>query len=529
MGWLRPARTKRVLPDKLPASVTGRPQRTVDRRVQFFSANGGYDGARRDRTTHDWIPGNRSPYSLHMQDAAVLRERARDLVINNPHASSAVDAYIANVIECGITPKPRFDGKETRKQWSAAFDHWAANEADVTETQHLYELQTLFLTEVIVGGGCLQHYRVLRKTQRRRIQAAIELIPEERFADDHDTMVMFQNRKKSGNPISRGIELEASTGRRVAYWIRQTDPNDAQVGNIGEIIRIPADRARYSFIKTRVGQVRGMTLLAPVIMWLWKLGYYTDNELLSSAIKSCWSAVITTDQPQDYPDLADGDPDGSSTDLYGNDLEKIQPGMIGRLRPGEGVTGVGPNVPGSDSIAWLTMIQRAIAIGLHLSYEEMARDYSKGSFSSVRAAMNSDRKRFYMFQQFMAHEHCTPAYEFFARWAVLGGIQGFPTVEQFASNTDEWLSVRHQTPGWISVNPKEDAVAKDTSLANYSTTLEELGGADGEDWEDRLEQAARERERKIELGLEQDLPDTGMDNTNQTDGNQRQETGGRTR
>jgi len=66
-------------------------------------------------------------------------------------------------------------------------------------------------------------------------------------------------------------------------------------------------------------------------------------------------------------------------------------------------------------------------------------------------------------------------------------------------------------------------------LANYSTTLEELGGADGEDWEDRLEQAARERERKIELGLEQDLPDTGMDNTNQTDGNQRQETGGRTR
>lgn len=505
MGLLSTRRIDRRLPDKLPSSITGAgvSPRKRDRQTQFFGAR--YDGARRDRITEDWVPGNVSPFALHRADAALLRNRARDLVINNPHAASAIGAYVANVVECGITPKPQIDDRDTRRAWQDAWDYWAAVEADVTETQSFYALQQLWLREVLVGGGCLVHYRVLPRTGRRRIQAALDLIPEERFADDTDSWIAWHNRKKSGNPISRGIELDAATGRRIAYHIRQQEPNASQVGDWGEPVRIPADQARYSFLRHRIGQVRGITALHPVIIWLWKLGYYTDNELLASAIKSCFSLIITQDDTTDIDQLNDTENGtDSTTDIYGNELEKIQPGIVGRLNPGEGVQGVGPNVPGSDSVSWLLMIQRAIAIGTDLSYEELSRDYSQGNFSSVRAAANSDRKRFRSLQQFVISEFCKPAYPHFARWATMAGIDGMPTVTDFAANADEWLRVKWQPPGWMSVNPREDANAAAVKLSNGSTTLQEIGANDGADWEERMEQRARElaKARELDIPLE---------------------------
>lgn len=502
MGIFHTKRIDRRLPDRLPASVTGRPERKANRQEQFFGAR--FDGARRDRITEDWIPGNVSPYSLHRLDAAMLRNRARDLVLNNPHAASAINAYVANVIECGIAPKPQIEDRDTRMAWQDAWEHWAANEADVTETDHFYQLQSLWLEEVLVGGGCLVHYRVLPHTGRRRIQAALDLIPEERFIDDQDSWARWHSRQKSANPVSRGIELDPATGRRVAYLIRQQDPNASQVGVFGEPIRIPADQARYSsFTRRRAGQVRGYTALHPVIIWLWKLGYYTDNELLASAIKSCFSVVVKQQGYEDVAGFMDSEPGNvsSDTDLYGNELERIQPGVVARLQPGEDVAGVGPNVPGSDSVSWLLMIQRAIAIGAGLSYEELSRDYSQGNFSSTRAAANSDRKRFRTLQQFVIRELCRPTYQHFARWAAMAGIDGFPTVTEFAANADEWLRCKWQAPGWQSVNPREDANAAAMRLQNGSTTLEEIAGADGRDWEERLEQRARELDKANELGI----------------------------
>lgn len=510
IDWRRLWRTK-------PPIKAGR-----DRRAQFFSqsGSGGYQGAKRDRMTDDWRPRQLSPSSIHRMDAADLRNRSRDLVGNNPRAKSVVDAYVANVIECGIDPKPRLE-EGVRDQWSHAWNHWTgasglANEADITGQQPFNELTALWLEEIIVSGGCLVHYRVMRPSRNRRIPLALNLIPEEQFVDDQDDFIQFQNKKKSKNPVVRGVEIEESTGRAVAYWIRQAVlTSDYQ----DEPVRIPADQCHYSFFRKRVGQYRGVSLLHAAVMMLWKLGYYTDNELQASAIRSCYAAVIsqTPEDMQDGADFNDGDPDGPIVDQYGNPLEKLQPGIIARLTAPGKITGVGPNVPTSDSIGWVNFIERSIAIGANLSYEEIARDYSRGNFSSTRASANADRKRFRPMQKFVVNNLCAPTYRRFAQWASMRGIEGFPTMDAFSANMDEWLSVEWRTPGWASVNPWDDARAADLEIRNGMNTRENYVGARGKDWEDVLHQLGRENQTAEDNGLTfemlvaADSPDDGAD------------------
>lgn len=482
--------------------------RRNSRMMNFFSMGNsgtGFQGAKRDRLTEDWNPQALSPYALHRMDSDLLRRRARDLTINNPLAKSGISAYLANVIEGGITPKPKFDDEDRRKQWINAWDHWGAHEADITGNQHIYELMTLWLNEVIEAGGCLIRKRVLPKRGRRN-RAAIELIPEERFCEDGDTFTLMRNRRKSTNPISRGIEIDSATGRTVAYWIKPIEPNDVSAGGDQfDPIRIPAEECHYGFFRKRIGQVRGDTMLAPIVQLLWKLGYYTDNELMSSAIKSCFSALIISDGPGDWPVLDDAESGtGSTTDAYGNALEKLQPAMIARLQPGEDIKGVGPNIPSGDSTPWISLIQRTISVGIDLSYEEMVRDYSKGNFSSTRASSNADRKRFRPMQKFCINHFCNPVYDHWARWAVMAGTDGFPTQVSFAAAADEWLAVAWRPPGWLSVNPRDDALAADIRLKNRTQTREDIFASEGKDWEEKFEQMGKEEAKAESVGIELD-------------------------
>lgn len=470
--------------------------------LKAMSGRGGFNAAKSDRFSDDWVPPQTHPSALHRTDSKSMRNRARDLVMNNPLAKGGVDAYIANVLERGITPKPKDVDETRRRLWVSAWNHWSGDydrEADITGHQHLYELQALWLEEVIVAGGCLLHFVELPRRSGRRLPLALELIPEERFADDNDDFIRFQNAKKSGNPIIRGCEVEASSGRTLNYWIRPQDLTGYD--QLLDPKPLPAADCQYAFLKKRIGQYRGHSWLHAAVMWLWKLGYFTDNELMASAVKSSFAAVITTEDGDGIPTLSDGDGEPSA-DEYLNPMEKLQPAMIARLRPGEGITGVGPNVPGSDSEAWIVFIERCIGVALGLSYEELCRDYSKGSFSSTRASANADRKRFRMVQQFAIRHFSSPVWKRFAMSSVRAGTQGFPSPAEFVGNMDEWLDVAWRAPGWASVNPLDDARAADINLNNGKTNLEEEAAADGgPDWEDRLEQRSREQTKTDDLRL----------------------------
>lgn len=513
----------RVEPDRRP--------RTAHARDNFFAMQGGFRGGQSDRLTEAFNPGDVGPNQAHRGGGRTMRQRARDLVLNNPMAASAVDAYVTNVIQCGITPKPSFDDRDARKKWVSAWNRWggmtahSTRESDVTGQDTLHDQQALFLTEVIVGGGCLVHFVELPR-RGRTIPLSIELLPEERFADE--VLISGPNRK-TANPVTNGVEFEESTGRAVAYWVRQQDSDTNPLGTTFEPVRLSRDECEYAFFRRRIGQYRGHTLLHSAIVWLWALGYYTDNELIASNAKSSYAYMIQTDLSADsgfdWNELADSSPSTGTTDFYGNPLMQHEAGKIFRGAPGDKVQAVGPNVPGSDSSSWIEMIQRSIAFGCGLSYEEVCRDFSKGSFSSVRASRQSDQQRFRRVSDFTISRLNNPTWSRFASAGVRAGLDGFPTAAEYVSNQDEWLAVKWEGPSWESVNPSDDAKADNIKIGNGTKTRSACIPGDFDDHVDELK-----REAKALEGLSFDAGDPNAD-AGATDGQleQQQSTKGRGR
>ncbi len=459
----------------------------------------GFAAGRIDRLTDHWNPGSIGPNRLFERGGRVMRERARDLVINNPYARSALRKFLVNVIRTGIMPKPQFADRAARKSWVRAFKRWgghsahATREADITGDQTYSELQALWLSEIIVAGGCLTNYVELPR-KGRTIPLAIELIPEERFADH---VTSFGRNPKTANRVHQGMEYDQATGRRIAYHLMPEIPNDVALQNIAPF-RLPATTAEYAFFKQRVGQLRGWSLLHAAVIWLYSLGFYADSELAASNVKSQFAAMIktSTDAEFDWPDLNDSSPDTGACDINGNPLEKLEQGMLWRGAPGDEIVGIGPNVPPSDSMPWLQLIQRSISVAVDQSYEEVTGDYSQGNMSSIRMSAESVRNGYRCLQKFANNHFGHPTWKRFADHGVRAGLDGFPRPAIYQSEMDEWLAVNWSAPNWSSPNPVHDATAREIDKRNGFLTDREVVESRGDDLEDHYDQLKREADDK---------------------------------
>lgn len=460
------------------------------------AAAGGFIGGKRDRITDDWDPGPIGPNRAFQMDGKRLRERAWDLFWNNPFATSAINAYVANVIECGILPERDEDWEWEWDRWAGLTPH-ATRECDITREQTIHELAATWLIEMLVGGGVIAHFVTMPK-RSRRIPLAVELIGEDRFADHLDS---WGRNAKTANRVIQGHELDPATGETIAYHVYRGNPHDVDLDPFSTL-RLPREVCEYAFLKERSRQKRGTTALKSVVMWLWALGYYTDNELAGSNAKSAWAYIIRTLANADFDGITGDDATSGLFDVNGNRIDRHERAMVWRGQAGDEIEGVGPNVPQAESLPWILMIQRSIAVGTKLSYEEVFRDYSKGSFSSVRMARGQDIKRYSPLQWYAIAHFYNPTVTRFDLAAVGALIPGFPSPAEFADQVDDiYRRQEWQTPGWESPNPLDDARADDVRLANRTITRKEIFGRRGASWNRGRNQFAREMREMESLDI----------------------------
>lgn len=480
ISWFSPARAAK---------------RAHARRIYGQTSRRGYDAAGTNRWNANWRTSNSSA-DMELQSAAsTIRARARDLARNNAYARGVVSALTRNVAGMGIRPQARIEGREElNTEIERLFDRWSKS-ADAAGRLTFYEIQKLAYREVCEAGECLIHFTRLQDERARPVSLALELIDADRIADDMQT---FRKSVETENEIRRGVEVDA-LGRAVAYYVYPYHPNDVS-GMWSAPTRVPADECLHLFRSERIGQTRGVSLFAPVISWLHSLGYYVDNELQASAVASCFTAAIKT-----LGGAADGSLldtiDSNNTDTDGNTFEYLQPGMIARLLPGEEIETINPSRPNASADAWIQLILRSIAVGGGVSYERMTRDYSHTNYSSARSSDLEDRKTFRSDQQWLISHLCEPVWERFIEAAVaegsLAGIDARDLVEDYDGYT------RHgwQPPGWEWVDPEKEAKASQVALETQLTTLSDELGQRGRDLRDTLEQLAKEKELKTNLGL----------------------------
>lgn len=441
---------------------------------QRISKRGAFEGAKLDRTTGAWTANSQTADQTLYGDAERIRNRARDLIRNNAYARGAIDAIVANVIGCGIAPRPTLEDDDQNELIRDEWDRWCES-ADLTGHLHFYELQALALREMIEAGEDLVHFTA-DSDPLRSVPLALELVESERIASDVDTFRF--SRTQNGNEVRRGVELDGR-GRAAAYYIYRAMPSQVGVA-FGEIDRHRAEDFLHLFRRDRIGQTRGISWLAPAMIWLRDLGLYVDNELQASAVASCFTVAIKTiDSGATFSGLATPS-DGETTDADGNRFERIQPALVSHLMPGESIETINPSRPNSQAEPWINLILRSIAVSMGLSYELVSRDYSKTNFSSNRASALEDRRRFRPVQKFIVWHLCQPIYREFFKSCVLAERPGFPSLIEFVQEPEKFLSCRWQTPGWEWVDPLKEVnankIAVDEGFKSRSDVIEEGGG-----------------------------------------------------
>ena len=387
-----------------------------------------FKGATTSHLQQHWRASTEGANAVVSRASATLRARSRDLVRNNAHAASAVGRLTTRLIGCGIRPRSKTGDPELDRQVNAEWELWA-EQASATDDLTIYGLQHLAVRSMLESGEVL-----LRRRSRRsgdisagrvlRVPLQLQLLE----ADHLDARRVQET--ESGGWIQNGVEFDA-IGRRRGYWLHPVHPGETS-GPFGGLavagwssVFVDAGQVGHLYDALRPGQVRGVPMLAPVMVTLRDLDEAQDAELVRMRMAASLVAMVSLDESA--PTVLGAPEDGEDgqqtvTDVNGNPLERLEPGMVAVLRGSKDVRLSTPSAIGGFPEYVASQLQR-VAAGLGMPYEVLASDLSRVNYSSYRAGNLEFRAMVESMQErLIVPLLCQPTWRWFVDAAIAAGV-----------------------------------------------------------------------------------------------------------
>lgn len=370
------------------------------------------------------MPRNRgvNPTSLESQTAAA---RSRNMFWSDPRVSKAQRFLGSRIIGCGMKPQSLAVHPSTGEPWQE-FSALAERLWESVQKQLCYDgkpgkggmtvdgMAIANFNEMFISGdGITRRIRLTEEQARRegRILPLAYCLYSSNNLVDYGTALTPMD-VKQGHHVLRGIEYDAA-GRRTAYHLYRFDPHDQLAATLGnqQADRIPADDIIHTYIQDYPGLVRGQPWVSPSVDDMAITDDLIENEVQSSAAAACVMGVITRDRPGGSFGLQA--PTGqSNTEEDGQEVERLQPAMLARLKTGEDFKGFNPGRNASDVDKTAGLALRGAAAGIRgMKASTLTQDYERGSFSSEVAADNDISFEHEMIQEYYAESWYQNIYE----------------------------------------------------------------------------------------------------------------------
>lgn len=337
-------------------------------RYAYKAIERSYDaGANGGRAKRFGSTGGLSATSEIRKSGTLLVNRSREMVQNSPYARRAIRAIGADVVGSGI--RPSFSGKVSKalaKKLKQDWKAWSESVgADYDGRKTFFAMQRLCMRAVLESGDVFVIKRVTKTGLKLQVLESDYL---DRLKDGIQV--------KDGGFIVLGIEFD-KTGKRVAYWLHTQHPGDNRINFKMESQRFDVDDVIHIYQEERPGQLLGVPLGVTAINRLRDFKEYQDAQLIRQKIAACFSVFIAKQSDGMRP------ADGLAQSL--NPYERVEPGMIEHLLPGESVSfGTPPPVEGFKDYS--SGILHEVSAGYDVPYEVLSGDYSQVNFSSGRMA-----------------------------------------------------------------------------------------------------------------------------------------------
>jgi lambda family phage portal protein len=407
-----------------------------------------------------------------------LRALCRKLERDNPIARAVVEGLVAQIVGTGIGLEPDHGDEQVnqaiRRVWS---DHILG--CDITGRRSIYDLQSEACREVVGAGEFLWRTPTLTElAQAGKVPVVVLPLECEWLAAEPSIPV------SDGITTVAGVELDR-WGRPIAYRLQNPEKSASH-----DVERVPAAEIIHGFERRRALQGRGEPWLAPVIERIWQVGDLMTAELRSAVNCASMAIVITSDNH--------GEPDTTEQGTPDDPAQRIGVGSVARVFPGEDVKAFSHNRPAQQIGEFLRTLRGDIASATRVDGRWLDRDYSRASYSSMRAAnIDSDRL-------------LAPVREWFGH-ATIGAyyLRVLPYLCVLAGvKMPKRIAYRLVPDGQAYVDPLKDAQASAAAIAAGLSTHEIEIGRKGGDRRAYWKQLAIERKEAAAMGLVIDLSGT---------------------
>lgn len=473
----------------------------------FLALSGAWTGARVDRTAlQRWFTSVGSANADTLPDLDKLRQRSRDLVRNAPLAGGAINSVCTSVVGVGLKMFPRIDREvlgltdEQATAWeknaARIWRLWSeSKECDLQRQLNFRQMQELVLRSTLENGDTFAVNRFKRRVGGP-FGYKLQLVEADRVSNPNNG---------TDTPLRMGgVEIDTD-GAPIAYYIADRHPGELSTVKINWA-RVPAFGAQsgrrlvlHLFAMRRIGQLRGVPYLAPVIEILKQMSRYSDAEIMAAVVNSCFAITTETDDGEGLglPESA-----GGETNAKGDPIEIVDAGTIVDLGPNEKINSFTPGRPNSAFEAFMQALARQVGVALELPYEVLIKHFT-ASYSAARAALLEAWKFFRKVRTWLADELCQPVYENVLEEAIAQGWLEAPGFFDDPLVRRAWCGARWVGPGMgqIQENAETDAAVARID-AGLSTIEEETARITGGDFDENHVQRVKEARMRRRDGLD---------------------------
>lgn len=336
------------------ASIYRRASRAIARALAPELRTRGYDAAGWQRFPREARMGRTATETLAA--ASQVRAKARYYVANDGNAAAAVNALTTYSVGAGPMPAhPNAD----------AFVNEFWNNCDADGATDFGGIVALAVRAMIVDGESLVVFR------QRADGLKLQLYPAEQLDESKSADL------GGGAYIAAGVEFDAQ-GERVAYWIKPYVPTQ-MFDTYAQPVRVDAADVLHLRRLDGIGQIRGVSWFAPILLKLADLGLLSDA-LLKGFQVAALHAGFLEDQNGIGGLPFEGEKDGDALDV------SLEPGVVRRLPAGYKISFSNP-AAAQQSIEFLTSQIETIAAGLNVPAFMVSANVNRANYSSLRAAL----------------------------------------------------------------------------------------------------------------------------------------------
>lgn len=447
----------------------------LDRIVAPFRGRS-YDGAQGGRRWRGQ-PSMPAPQLAAQVARRPLADRARYAVSNNPLAASGVEAWVTSLVGTGMRMQSKHHDQATREAIAAAWEKWT-DIADADDASDFYGMQASAVRQMVVTGNGLL---LMLNTP-----AGLRL----RLIDFDQVDTSYTTPLSGGAQVVQGIEIDAD-GKRLAFHLFRERPGQVYSGFQRERMRIPAEDVILLHRPLWPGALTGISWFAPILLRLNDHDGTRDATSMRMRVGAMFTGWIRN---------GDGTASPFEGEQVGSTLTSgLTPGMMQYLNPNESVEFSDPPTIGMDSIAFMRLTERELAVGLGVPPYLLHGDISDVNYSSIRASLISFREKCSLIQ------HSVLVYQLlrrvFARWVTLEVLSGRISATVDEAQASAWVSERQ---AWV--DPLKDCESEILAINNGLKSRREAVASRGRDVEELDAEIAADRAREKSLGLTFALP-----------------------